>query len=608
MKLALTKQMGLLLFLLAAIVFVQTALVYRQFKTTEFFGPFLSVAGRQRLLAQRIELLRERLPCGEDEDRRVLLDTMAQIDETIRVFVRGGQISAYRLPPVPEPVRETLERHQRLWSDELSPFLKEQLVSTPEQIHYSDSPAKGKALTQKFLDSSIQLMDAFVNWRVDTARGLLEAAIGMSALAVLLLVAAVLLGWARIVAPVRDVKDRLSRVVPRENLALNDIKDIEIESVAELVTEVEAGVGRLQSERDEIEEELRQVEADYRSIFLNAVVGIVQMDRTGRIVAANPAVARILGYESLSDFLAEVTNAHEQIFVDPDHRGKIDPLRTAQSGAFEIETEARRKDGGTIWVLESGNLVKSEDGEFSHYELVLIDITPRKRAQDSLRELSGLLLRSQEEERRRIGRDLHDSTGQLLAALQMSLDRLKKSFETLSDKDREVLNNCAKLAEQCSQEVRSVSHLLHPPLLEELGLEFALREYVGGFEERSGIRVRLDIAPELGRLSPEAETGLFRLVQEALTNIHRHAGSSSADIRLDVVSDEIRLVVKDQGRGFPRELLDAVERPSTQMGVGMRGMEERLSQLGGRLTIESGDWGSRIRAELPKSQNLHEVE
>jgi PAS domain S-box-containing protein len=600
--------MGLLLFLLAAIVFVQTALVYRQFKTTEFFGPFLSVADRQKFLAQRIELLHERLQYGRAGDRQILRDTMAQIDETMRVFDRGGQISSYRLPPVPEPVRKTLERHQRAWRDDLSPFLREQWLSTPEPIQSSDSPEKGKALAQKFLDSSIQLVDAFVDWRVDTGRDLLDAAIGMSLLAVLLLVASVFLGWARIVAPVRDVKNRLSRVVPRENAAPTDIKDIEIESVTELVTEVEAGVDRLQSERNEIEEELRQVEADYRGIFLNAVVGIVQMDRAGRIVAANPAVARILGYESLSDFLAEVTNAHEQIFVDPGHRGKIDSLHTAQSGAFEIETEARRKDGGTIWVLESGSPVKSEDGEFSHYELVLIDVTPRKRAQDSLRELSGLLLRSQEEERRRVGRDLHDSTGQLLAALQMSLDRLTQSFEKLTDKDREVLNNCTKLAEQCSREVRSVSHLLHPPLLEELGLEFALREYAGGFEERSGIRVRLDIAPELGRLSPDAETGLFRLVQEALTNIHRHAESSSADIRLEVVSDEIRLEVEDQGRGFPPELLDAVQKSSTQMGVGMRGMEERLSQLGGRLTIESGDWGSRIRAELPHSQNLHEVE
>jgi signal transduction histidine kinase len=252
-------------------------------------------------------------------------------------------------------------------------------------------------------------------------------------------------------------------------------------------------------------------------------------------------------------------------------------------------------------------LVKVNE-EFSHYELVLIDITPRKRAQESLRELSSLLLRSQEEERRRIGRDLHDSTGQLLAALQMSLDRLAKSPGNLADEGQEVLKTCSHLAEQCSREVRSVSHLLHPPLLEELGLEFALREFVEGFEERSGIRVSLDISPTLGRLSPDAETSLFRFVQEALTNIHRHAESPSADVRLKAVSDAICLEVEDQGRGIPSELLGEGQLPVAQMGVGMRGMEERLHQLGGQLIVQSGDWGTRVTAELPCSRNIHNAE
>jgi signal transduction histidine kinase len=252
--------------------------------------------------------------------------------------------------------------------------------------------------------------------------------------------------------------------------------------------------------------------------------------------------------------------------------------------------------------------VKSEDEALWHYELVLLDITPRKKAQESLRELSGLLLRSQEEERRRIGRALHDSTGQLLAAVQMGLDRLAESVERLDEGDQKVLRNCRNLAEQCSREVRSVSHLLHPPLLEELGLEFSLREFVAGFQERSGIRVNLDVKPELGRLSPEAESALFRSVQEALTNVHRHAESPSADIRLETISGVVQLEVEDQGRGFPAELLEDGHQPVAQLGVGMRGMEERLRQLGGKLTVESGDCGTRIRAELPYSRNVREVE
>jgi signal transduction histidine kinase len=242
--------------------------------------------------------------------------------------------------------------------------------------------------------------------------------------------------------------------------------------------------------------------------------------------------------------------------------------------------------------------VKAEERGLTHYELVLIDITPRRKAQESLRELSGLLLRSQEEERRRVGRDLHDSTGQLLAALQMNLDRLKGVSERLEPKEQELLGSCSKLAEQCSREVRSVSHLLHPPLLEELGLEFALRDYTEGFEERSGIRVNLDVSPELERLSPDAETALFRLVQEALTNIHRHAESPTAAIRLSTTSNRIRLEVEDRGRGFPPEILGDDQQPMARMGVGMRGMEERLRQLGGRLEIHSDGRGTRIVAEL----------
>jgi signal transduction histidine kinase len=188
----------------------------------------------------------------------------------------------------------------------------------------------------------------------------------------------------------------------------------------------------------------------------------------------------------------------------------------------------------------------------------------------------------------------------------MSLDRLGRSLKNLTSEEQTVLDTCCDLAEQCSKEIRSVSHLLHPPLLEELGLKFALQEYAGGFQERSGIRVGLTITAEMERLSPDAETALFRFVQEALTNVHRHAESPSADIRLEVVSNAIHLEVEDRGRGVSTDLLDDEGQSTARAGVGMRGMEERLRQLGGRLSLESGEWGTRVRAELPYSQNIHE--
>lgn len=326
-------------------------------------------------------------------------------------------------------------------------------------------------------------------------RSLLHASVATSGLAVLLLVTAFVLARSRLLTPVGRIRKEIASLSPDiKNLTVRP-EQHEIESVAEMVTGVRADVDRLRSERRELEEELRQVEADYRALFLNAVVGILQMNVDGQILAANPGLARILGYESLSTLTGKVVDAHEQLFVDRGHRDHIRSLFHAGSGAFELETRVCRHDGSVIWVLESGTVVTPNDSSPTYYEAVLIDITPRKKAEESLRELSTLLLKSQEEERRRIGRELHDSAGQLLAALEMSLDRLNSSSKDLSEQERETLSSCVELAAECSREVRSVSHLLHPPLLEELGLEYALREFAEGFTKRSGIEVHLDLVP-----------------------------------------------------------------------------------------------------------------
>jgi PAS domain S-box-containing protein len=594
--------MVLVFFVLAAIIFIQTALVYRQFKTAEPFGLFVSLAGRQSSLSQRVELLLERLPLGREEDQRILRQTMVEIDRVVRLFDQGGEIEGLRLPPLPDYVQEAVDRQKGIWN-ELSPVLQDLLMMRPERIRDAASEERARFLARGLLGSSIQLVDALETWHAELTRELRDAAVTMSVLALLLITAAAVLGWVKVVGPVREAKEKLAELLPDGPLTAIPPKEVEIDSVAQLVTEVTADVDRLRSERQEVEDELRQVEADYRSIFLNAVVGILQVTQSGRIMTANPALARILRYDSLSDLLTSVGNVHEQVFFRPQHQTRLDSLPREGGSVFELETEVRCKDGDIIWVLESGSLVKTnEDGSF-YYESVLVDITPRKKAQESLRELSGLLLRSQEEERRRIGRDLHDSVGQLIAALQMSLDRVGRSAKCLASEEQKMLTTCSDLAEQCSTEIRSVSHLLHPPLLEELGLRFALEEYVEGFRERSGIQVGLTISAELERLSPDAETALFRFVQEALTNVHRHAESPSADIRLELVSDALCLEVADQGRGLPPEVLDGGER---RAGVGMRGMEERLRELGGELSIESGDWGTRLRAHLPYSRNILE--
>ncbi len=162
--------------------------------------------------------------------------------------------------------------------------------------------------------------------------------------------------------------------------------------------------------------------------------------------------------------------------------------------------------------------------------------------------------------------------------------------------------DCLALIEQCAQETRTLSHLLHPPLLDELGLAAAIRNYVEGFTKRSGTRVTFDAPSALKRLAGEVEIVLFRVVQESLSNIYRHAGAPSARIRLACDAEQVTLEVSDQGRGMSAETLQAIQAENSSLGVGIAGMRERLRLLGGRLEIESGGQGTTLRAIVPRGQ------
>jgi PAS domain S-box-containing protein len=221
-----------------------------------------------------------------------------------------------------------------------------------------------------------------------------------------------------------------------------------------------------------------------------------------------------------------------------------------------------------------------------------------KQAQESLRQLAGRLLRLQDEERRRLARELHDGTAQTLATLKVNLAVIEKSAAMLEPRARHALAESLVLAEQCLREVRTVSYLLHPPALDELGLQSALNWYVHGFVERSGIRVDLDLPTSFGRLSRDLEMTLFRIVQESLVNIHRHSGSRTARIRILRSSDEVKMEVSDKGRGMPGG--KARDR-NLRLGVGIPGMQERVRQLGGRLEIVSGNHGTTVKVFLPLS-------
>jgi two-component system NarL family sensor kinase len=228
------------------------------------------------------------------------------------------------------------------------------------------------------------------------------------------------------------------------------------------------------------------------------------------------------------------------------------------------------------------------------------DITVRKRAEAAMqsanRRLSTDLLRSQDYERRRIARELHDSTTQLLVALSLNLSRLR-DLEEDTTKRRLVLEAIG-LAGQCSQEIRTLSYLLHPPLLEEFGLASALQTYAEGFQRRTGIQLALSISPGLARLPRDVEMTIFRIVQEGLGNIHRHSGSPSARIALERNSQGVCLTLVDHGRGLPAAL-SKKDRRSVPMGVGILGMRERAELLGGRLQITSSRGGTTVTVILP---------
>jgi signal transduction histidine kinase len=221
----------------------------------------------------------------------------------------------------------------------------------------------------------------------------------------------------------------------------------------------------------------------------------------------------------------------------------------------------------------------------------------RKKTEQQLRELSARLLRLQDEDRRRIARDLHDSTGQTLSALKMTLSSLEAAVGDIP-KAKALFKDSNQLADQALQEIRTLSHLLHPPLLDEVGFSSAAQWYVDGFGKRSGIRASLELS-KIPALTKDAELVLFRVLQESLTNVLRHSGSKTVDIRLSCDAENAALSIRDSGRGIPSEKLDTFRETGAGAGVGLGGMKQGVRELGGRLSVESGDSGTCVTATLP---------
>src|SRR5215469_6214518 len=293
------------------------------------------------------------------------------------------------------------------------------------------------------------------------------------------------------------------------------------------------------------------------------------------------------------------------LFSDPtSYRGLIHPDdapqvlgelgRLEQTGEFHEQFRILCPSG-MKWVEVWGFTAKDHSEKVSALVGTVKDITERKKAEDGLRELSGRLLKLQDDERRKIARDLHDETGQNLAALSSTLSHLRGSNPT-SRKQRKEISQCQELADVCIRQIRTLSYVLHPPMLDEAGLEDAIRHYAAGFADRTGIKVKLEISPNFGRLAQEEEMALFRVMQESLVNAQRHSGSLSATIVLDRTPRGVLLQISDQGRGIQGNGKNHAKGACLAGGVGIQSMRERMKQVRGQLEIYSSPNGTTVRA------------
>jgi len=252
--------------------------------------------------------------------------------------------------------------------------------------------------------------------------------------------------------------------------------------------------------------------------------------------------------------------------------------------------------------------VRATEAEQARKQLAELNDTLERRVQErtveleaansSLRELSHRLLVIQDDEHRRIARELHDGVGQLLAAIAINISLVNLEADKLSKRSKDALTDNGSMVQEIIRSIRTISHLLHPPLLDESGLASALSWYVDEFGERSGIKVSFQCSPELGRLSSEMEIAIFRIVQESLGNVLRHSQSKTASVVLDVAGGYLNLVVRDEGIGIPVERQHQLKTGS-RAGVGLRGMRERVRQLQGTLQVQSGPEGTEIAVIMP---------
>ena len=385
-----------------------------------------------------------------------------------------------------------------------------------------------------------------------------------------------------------------------------------------------AHLGSLAIERKQVEEMLRQRSAQLETLVDQAPIGVFLLDGDLRIRQVNP-VAR----PSFRPFLDLVGRDYSEVLHEirtPDYAAKVvrifrHTLATGES--YEALEQSPPRVGGSAtvyydWRVDRIPLPEGGHGVVCYFRNASVEVQARaalqeardhlesrvrerteelEKAYKSLRVLSMRMMQMQDEDRRRIARDLHDSAGQLLAALGMVLASLDRRASALSPELATDINGSLQLVQQLTQDIRTASYLLHPPLLDDAGLSGALRWYVAGLSKRSGIAITLELDEALGRLPRDLEAAVFHIVQESLTNIHRHSGSKTATLRIARTGGRLLLDIEDEGSGIPADILEEIQTQGS--GVGIAGMRERVLHFNGDIRITSVDTGTRIAVTFP---------
>jgi two-component system, chemotaxis family, CheB/CheR fusion protein len=347
---------------------------------------------------------------------------------------------------------------------------------------------------------------------------------------------------------------------------------------------------------EDLTEETKHIEALRKQATMLELAndGLLACDLEGKIEYWNRGAEELYGWTKEQAVGKCIWDLLRTEFPTPLSDAKAELLRT---GRWEGELVHTRGDGSKR-IVSSRWALQNADGPNPLIFEINTDITDRKSSEGALRKLSARLMRVQDEERRRIARELHDSLGQRLTALKINLGMVQAKLDPNS-KEYSSVAECMNFADESMQEIRTMSQLLHPPLIDEAGLSSAIQWLVQGFSSRSGIKVDLSLPEKLARMPQDIELALFRVLQEALNNVNRHSEAKSVQIQLIQEAGAAIMKISDDGKGIPVELLKSSSGVNRPFGVGVLGMKERLAQFGGKLTISNGGKGAVVTAEVP---------